>query len=86
MHQKRRRAPNEIRSASESNSRPNGLSAPPMRATRPSNKSKMHAARMKYSATQMSVNTPVEMSASTTLVNATKPQKRLPAVNRFGRK
>jgi hypothetical protein len=38
--------PKEIRSASESNSRPNGLSTPPMRATRPSNKSKMHASRM----------------------------------------
>ena len=44
-------APNEIRSASESNSRPKGLSTPPMRATRPSNKSKMQASRMKPRAT-----------------------------------
>ena len=43
-------APNEIKSASESNSRPNGLSLPPMRATRPSNKSKMQASKMAPSA------------------------------------
>jgi len=42
--------PKEIKSASESNSRPNGLSRPPIRATRPSNKSKMQASSMKPSA------------------------------------
>jgi hypothetical protein len=38
--------PKEIRSASESNSRPNALSTPPMRARRPSSRSKMHASRI----------------------------------------
>ena len=40
----------EIRSARESNSLPKGLSLPPMRATRPSNRSKTQASKMKKSA------------------------------------
>ena len=45
--------PKETMSASESNSRPNGLSFPPMRATRPSSRSKMHASKIRNSALWM---------------------------------
>src|SRR5216117_2552577 len=75
-------------SASESNSRPNGLSWPPKRATRPSSRSKTQARMISRRALRMAgPKAPgLVMSAPTMSVSARKPQKRFPAVNRFGSK
>ena len=87
MHEKRRRGPerNQIRQRIE---------FAPERTLRAAHARHAPVEQIKNAGRQdeierdpdFSVSSRLEMSASTIFVNATKPQNRLPAVSRFGRK
>ena len=79
--------PKEMMSASESNSRPNIESCPFKRAIRPSSASNRQAPRMRKIAMWNSLAPPASLCIPSKIaITALKPQARLPAVMRFGRR